>query len=119
MTEKEKKKGNARMLLGCKQSIQQVKSRLAPRNLWSYNHGILIIGFLIFSPLSQTKFIGETGTVVGITKDVFFRGAHFEHLSQIQHDCAILIETAGRVFGRINKTKKQCDVKLFQPKSEE
>lgn len=83
------------------------------------NHGVLIIGFLIFSPLSQTKFIGETGTVVGITKDVFFRGAHFERLSQIQHDCAILIETAGRVLGRLNKTKKQCDVKLFQPKSEE
>lgn len=106
---KSKAKGNARMFLGFKQSIQQVNSRLAPRNLWSYDHGILIIGFPIFSPRPQTKFIGETGTVVGITKHVFFRGAHFEHLSQIQHNCAILIETAGSIFGRINKTKIPCE----------
>lgn len=111
---KRKGKGNVGMLLGFKQSIQQVNSRLAPRNLWSYNHGMLIIGFPIFSPRPQTKSIGETGTVVDITKDVFFRGAHFEHLSQIQQDCAILIETAGSVFGR--NTKRQCDVKLLQPK---
>lgn len=47
---------------------------------------------------------------------MYFRGTHFERLSQIQHDCAILIETAGRVLGRLNKTKKQCDVKLFPAK---
>ena len=52
--------------------------------------------------------------MVDVTKDVFFRGAHFERLPQILQDCAILIETTGSGFGR--NTKRQCDVKLLQPK---
>lgn len=74
---------------------------------------MLIIGFPIFSPRPQTK---SVGTVVDITKDVFFRGAHFERLPQIQQDCAILIETTGSVFWK--KYKKAMGCKTSPTKSQ-
>lgn len=111
------------MLLGFEKSVQQVNSRSTAWNLLNDHNGILIIGYSVFlsSPaLHKINWWWLFVTVVGLTSDVFLEVLTLNICTQIHHNRAWTLRDFWQLFKKKKiKIKRQCEVKLLQPKSEE